>query len=122
MTNGERNEIEIDDIYSGLTPEESVGVALSEVHDAVIDVKKTAIEEITKTREESTFLSYLSLLIGAMFGVLGSLFVSVTLRWYDAKWCFENESFILFLIGSFLLVISLIIIFIRLKKLKIKKK
>ena len=120
MTNGEKIEIEIDDIYRDLTPDEAVGVAISEVHDAVVDVKKTAIKEITKAREESTFLSYLSLLIGAMFGVLGSLFVSTTLRWYDAKWCFESESFTLFLIGLFLLVLSLIIIFIRLRTL-IKK-
>ena len=121
MTNGERNEIEADDIYRGLTPEEAVGVAISLVHDEVIELKDTAIAEITRVREESTFLSYQSLIIGAMFGVLGSLFVSVTLRWYDAKWCFENESFLLFLIGLFGLAVSLIFVFIILIKLKKKE-
>jgi len=120
MTNGEHDEIEANNPYRGLTPNEAIGRAISEVHDSVNEVKDAAITEIKNAREESTFLSYKTLIIGAMFGVLGSLFVSTTLRWYDANWCFKDSNFYLFIIGLIGLIISLSIIYYKLKTLKNK--
>jgi hypothetical protein len=74
VTNSEAEEIK------QMMEEEMARSTLPEIRRAVDDVKGTAISEIKSVKQESTVLSYKMLLVGAIFGFLGSGLVATIIK------------------------------------------
>ena len=91
--------------------------AVEGLYPVIDEVKDAAIEEIRNASKKSTKLSYKMVIVGALFGFLGSFLVSTLLRGYDADWS-GLDNLILIVLGIIAFFGSAILIAWRIKNLK----